>query len=339
MEISVAKLPKSKVEITVIVSPEEFEAFRKSVLADFSSRAKVEGFRQGKAPSEVVQREIGEEALLAETARTALSEGYAKAIDQEKLDVLGEPQVTVKKLAPGNPFEFQIIVAILPGIDLPEYAKIAKEAERKEVMIEDKEIENALQWLRESRKEEDGPIPELTDGLAQSLGNFKGVEDLRVSIKEGLLQEKRAQESQRLQQEVLGKIAEKAKAEIPDVLIEQEKRAMLENTKQGVKQMMQIEFAQYLEQVKKTEAEVLESFCKEAEKRVKVSLVLREITRQEHIEATPEDVEEEVNKVLAKYANLDTAKEQVDLGRLTQYVKGVIENEKTLKRLEELIGQ
>ena len=295
MEISVKTQQQSKVEITGVFQTDEFNRYRDKALTENGARITLEGFRQGKAPLERVQQAVGQEAILTEAARLAITDAYTKAIAEHKLDVVGEPAVVVKKLAPGNPFEFQLTVAVIPAITLPDYKKLASQIQPKEVAVTEEEIQETLRHLRESRKKEDGSLPELTDEFAKTLGHFETIEEVKEGLRSGLLQEKQFQEIQRVRQEILETISSKAKGELPDILVSQEKQSMLENIRYGVKETLQMEFADYLQKINKTEEELLETLAKDAEKRVKNSLVLREITKQEQLHATPDEIDSEVS--------------------------------------------
>ena len=69
-------------------------------------------------------------------------------------------------------------------------------------------------------------LPELNDDFAKSVG-FESVEDLGKSMRNGIEQEKKMAEKQRIRTEVLEKIAKETKVDLPQVLIEREKEALL----------------------------------------------------------------------------------------------------------------
>ena len=350
MNSSQKKLEKSEVEIDIELSAEELEAYREDALAVLGKDMRVEGFRPGHAPSQVVERKIGESSVLEKMARSAISESYTNFIQQEGLDVIGDPEVQILKLAPGNPFEYRIRVAVLPEIELPDYKKLAGEKERKKVTVEEKEVQDALEWLQKSKKEDvagatdlkmanpadvSANKEELSDEFAKSLGNFENLAALKESVNEGLQHEKEMQETDRLRQEIIENITEEARMEIPDILIEREKAVLLENVKKGIGSVMQMEFEDYLQKSGKTEQELLESFASEAEQRVKKFLVLREVARREQIAVTKEEIEEEANNILAHYKDASSASKEIDPLKLREYTEGVIRHEKTLQFLQQ----
>jgi FKBP-type peptidyl-prolyl cis-trans isomerase (trigger factor) len=340
MKTSQKQLPKSQVQIDVQLELPELEQYRAEAVAALAKEMNVEGFRPGHVSPAVAEKQLQETTILAEVARLAIADTYKKVLQEQRFDAIGEPNVRVVKLAPGNPLEFQITFAALSEVRLPDYVAIAKESEKREVRVEDKEIEDALQWLAESRKTEDGAVPEINDKFAGSLGSFENVAGLKESVAEGLQHEKETKEKDRVRQEILEHIAAKAAVEIPDLLIEREKGVLLQNVKQGVSQMMDISFEEYLQKSGKTEQELLTSFQEEAEKRVKRFLVLREIAKKEAINPTEEEIETEANNILSHYKEAAKAGApaggEIDPARLKEYTEGVIRHEKTLQFLEEL---
>lgn len=177
-------------------------------------------------------------------------------------------------------------------------------------------------------------LPEINDEWAKNLGRFENLASLKESVREGINLEKEREESQRVRQEILEKISQKAEIEIPEILIEEEKNKLLENLKKSVSEILKISFEDYLKKIKKSEEELRESFSEEAKRRIKNSLILREIARKEKIEVSEEEIKNEINRILKKYP-FEKAKE-LDLGKLKLYIEGEIRNEKTLQRLESL---
>jgi trigger factor len=127
------------------------------------------------------------------------------------------------------------------------------------------------------------------------------------------------------------------KSEIPEILIETEKKRMLEDLKNLVAERLKISFEEYLKKIKKEEKELLDSFLNEAEKKVKIALILREISKREKIEVSEEEIQGAINEFLKNYPDLEKAKKELDLENLKSYYEEVIRNEKVLKMLENLV--
>ena len=144
--------------------------------------------------------------------------------------------------------------------------------------------------------------------------------------------EKERMEKERMRSEILEKIVKESEIEAPEILIESEKKRQLENLKKQVPQMLGISFEDYLKRINKNETELLDSFWFEAQKRVKNSLILKEIEKKENIEAQDQEVKNEMEKILKNYPQT----KDLDLERIKEYTKEVIKDEKTLQILENL---
>jgi len=151
MKSTVKKLPESKVELEVEIPSEEFNHFVERATLSVGKDLEVEGFRKGKAPKEVVEQKVGKENILVEAADLAIKENYAKAVLENKIEAISQPEIDILKLAAGNPLIFRAKTSVLPEIKLGDYKEIAKKVEKKEVSVEDKEIDNALKWFQKSR--------------------------------------------------------------------------------------------------------------------------------------------------------------------------------------------
>jgi FKBP-type peptidyl-prolyl cis-trans isomerase (trigger factor) len=92
----------------------------------------------------------------------------------------------------------------------------------------------------------------------------------------------------------------------------------------------------YLENIKKSKSDLTEGWKETAKKRVRSALVLKEIAASEEIFVPAEEIEEEMNRVLAYYKGTGDMEKNVDMERLYNYTKGVLTNEKVFKFLENL---
>jgi len=147
-----------------------------------------------------------------------------------------------------------------------------------------------------------------------------------------LTMEKKEEENQRAKNEVLEKISQGTNFEIPDILVQHEEENLFRDFKQMVAQNLKISFEEYLTAVRQTEKNLKESFQKEAQKRVRHFLILKEIGKSENISVTDEEITAETNKTIKNYPP-DKVK-KLDLPRLKDYTKEVIYNQKVLQRLE-----
>ncbi len=154
MNIQKNKLPKSQIEFTVELSVDELKPFIERGAEEISKEIKIEGFRPGKAPMDIVKRQVGEMSILQEAAHLAINKTFGKILDEQMGDEepVGQPSVEITKLAPGNPLEFKVKIAILPTIELGAYKDL--KVKRVVAKADEKEVERTIEYLCESRVKE-----------------------------------------------------------------------------------------------------------------------------------------------------------------------------------------
>lgn len=425
MNIEIKNLPKSRIEINFELAAEEFEPFVEKAAATLSQNVKIEGFRPGKAPRDLVEKKVGQSALYEEAAELAVRKTYVAAVLEKNLNVIGRPEIQILKLAPKNPFNYKAVAAVLPEIKLPDYKTIAAETKSraKPAEVPEKEINEALEYLRKSRaknsaadreaktgdfcevdfearhggvkiekgesknhplvigdkefvpgfeenlvgmksgeektfsvktpddyfkKEYAGKVldfkvkmnavferilPEMDDEFAKGLGKFENLEALKKSVKEGLLAEKEKKEKDRLRMEILEKIAEKTEMELPDILVESEKEKMAHELEHSVERFG-LNLETYLAQIKKTADDLKKDWQKDAEKRAKAALILREIAAKEKLAPTEEEIAEKINETVKYYQSAEEAAKKIDSAAVRDYIAGQLKNEKVFEFLE-----
>jgi trigger factor len=121
------------------------EAFQ-SVTKEFQREAALPGFRPGKAPAEMVVRKYGKD-IEKEVKRKLISESYKQAVEEQKLDVLGYPDIEEIQFGRGKPLQFAATIETEPEFELPVYKGIPVKREGRSVTDED--VERALEALRQ----------------------------------------------------------------------------------------------------------------------------------------------------------------------------------------------
>lgn len=147
-------LEKSQIEFEVNLNIEEFKPYLEKGAKKLSEQVKIEGFRPGKAPYEILKQKVGEMAILEEAAniaiRSTIDEVLDKHLDGEQL--AGQPQVEIIKLAPNNDFIYKVKMPILPKVKLGQYKELnIKSQENK---VDEKELEKTLEQLKEMKAKE-----------------------------------------------------------------------------------------------------------------------------------------------------------------------------------------
>lgn len=178
-------------------------------------------------------------------------------------------------------------------------------------------------------------LPELDDRFAQSLGKFQDVPSLKKSIREGILAEKENKAKEKFRQKILEKIINSIEWDIPEVLVEAEKNRLFSEFKENFLRGSKVSFEEYLKKTKRTEKEIKDGFENLAIKNIKMSLTLKEISKKENIQASPQEIENQINEWFKKYPDIEYA-QSLDLEKLKEYTRERIINEKTLQLLESI---
>ena len=164
MQVNKKNLEKSQIEFEVTLSFIEFKPYFDKAIAKVSEQVKVEGFRPGKAPYELLKQKVGEMAILEEAANIAIRSTIDKLLDDhlKEDDPAGQPQVEIIKLAPENDFIYKIKMSILPKVELVQYKDL--KIKEDEVKVEDSEVEKTLEQLREMKAKESASSEKANKG-------------------------------------------------------------------------------------------------------------------------------------------------------------------------------
>ena len=129
---SCEKLEKSRVALTIEASAEEFEAAVNKAYLKMRGKINVPGFRVGKAPRKIIEKMYGEEVFYEEAVNIILPDAYEDAIKEQKLDVVGYPEVELESCTKDG-VVFKCTVAVYPEAKLGQYKGL--EAPKAEVKV------------------------------------------------------------------------------------------------------------------------------------------------------------------------------------------------------------
>lgn len=343
--IETKKLEKSETEVTIEIDAKKFESYRASAMKEIQKHIELPGFRKGKVPENMIENQVAEAAILEEMAEKAINDVYGKVLDDEKIDAIGRPEISITKIAKGNPLEFKVKVAIVPEVKLPKYKEIAKKegSKKEKVTVEDKEVEDTIEEIRKSRgkkievetKDEKGEakieekmdLHDLDDEFVKTLGDFKNVEELKTKIKENIGLEKERLENDKNRTRIIEEIVKETEIELPNIIVEQELNKMLAQFRGNI-ESMGLNFDEYLKRSEKGLDEIKKEWEKDAEKRAKIQFMIVKIAEAEKIKADEKEIDKEVGHLVEHYADIDPARARI-------YVESMLTNEKVMKFLEE----
>lgn len=429
MNVTVKKLPESKVEMKVVLPWEEWQGEIEHAKDGMAKSVKLPGFRPGKVPKNMVEQRFGKQAIMVEAAEHVVSHSYAKALEQEKIDAIGQPEVTLGKVSEGEEFTYSIVTAVMPEVKLASWRdavkKVNSDHTKKSTEVAEEDITKELERLatmrakqvavnREAKmgdsvlvdfivkqegvvieggKSENHPlvlgkgvfipgfeeelvgmkehdektfeltfpaeyhakhlagrqatfevkmrsvqereVPVLDDAFAKSLGKFETLAEVKENLKKGMLEEKKEQMKNERRTAILDALVDKATIEFPELLVTQELLRMTQDFEAQLTQMG-LNLEAYLEQMKKTKAELETEWLPQAKRRLSANLVIEFLAEEESITVDTPEVEAEMNKALQYYKNIKDIEKNIDMERLYAAVSGQLKNEKVLAWLESL---
>ncbi len=424
MQVTKKNLTPTKVQLKLVADDASMmQDIKREALKALADTVKIQGFREGKAPLNIIEKHVSQERLQSEFLDRAMNKLYVAALDQEKLRPVEQPQVKIVKFVPYDTLELEAEVEVVGAVTLPDYKKIKLPKEK--VSVTAKEIDAVLDDLkkRDAEKKEvkraakngdqatidfvgvdektkepiagaDGkayPLllgsnafipgfeenvvglkpgdektfvvtfpkdygakelqnhkvaftvtvhavhelvePTLDDAFAAKVGPFKTVQDLKDDIKKELEFRKNEEAEQHYTDELITKLAEKAKVAIPEVLVNEQIDRLVQDQRQNLIYRGQT-WPEYLEAEGLTEETFRAKQRPAAELRVKAGLVLSEIADVEKIEVTREELEAQMQALKARYTD---AKMQAELAnpKAMREIASRLLTEKTVAKLTE----
>lgn len=352
-----------------------------------------------------------------------ISNYYWQALEQEKIESIGQPKIEVEKFAPGNDLVFKATVALLPKVKLGTYIDL--KVKKNEAEVDPKEVDKVINDIREMRAKEstkleavtkddkaevdfsinlDGQqiegghaekyplvignsrmipgfeeqiigmtageekeftlsfpnnyhneavagkecvfkvkvqnvfrreLPEFTDQFVTELGDFKDVNDFKEKMTVNIKNEKQYKENQKAEIAMLEKILDNSEFDpIPEVLIDAEAHKMLHELQHSIESQGMV-WDDYLNSIKKDHDTLQADFKEGAERRVKTSLIMREITLKEKLVETKEEVMAEVAKLKEQFKDNPQAMENLESEGYLKYLENSMNNDKVLKFLRD----
>ena len=143
-------------------------------------------------------------------------------------------------------------------------------------------------------------LPELNDEFAQDVSEFDTLAEYKADVRKHLEVEKENEAKRTKEDEAIAKIIEKSEMEIPEAMIETQCENMVNDFAQRIAQSG-LTMEQYMQFSGMTLDKLKEQVRPEAEMRIKSSLVLEQIAKDENIEVSDEEVDAEIEKMAAQY--------------------------------------
>ena len=415
------KLDADHIELVVELGRDELAEYVRLTEEALGQEVNIDGFRPGKAPREKVRQHVGEAQVLESALQTAVQRSLGQVIAEQKLDVIEATDLLVKENTPDK-LVYSMKLQLFPEVKLPVLADI--KVSRREVVVETKEVDEALETIKASRavltatdepavkgdrlevdfevkengvlidggastnhpvvigKENFVPgfeeqligmkkgerkefsltapkdfanktvagqkldfsvtvkdvkkvtLPELNDEFAKTLGQFANLDQLMLNIRDGLTEEKKDKENQRVRLEIMNALIDKAACQASPSMIEDQLTTMMQNFDQDLHRH-DMELSLYLAKIGKTQEDIKKEWRPEAERQVKMALVIHAIARENNITITREETDEALESLIqSTMLRNGGANPNLDMERMRSLIQSRLLNEKTFQFLE-----
>jgi trigger factor len=144
---AVETLSPTRAKLTVEVPFSELKPSLDAAYRKIAQQINVPGFRRGKVPAVIIDRQIGRGAVLDEAINEALPKLYVQALQDNDLEPLAQPEVDITRLDDNESLEFTAEVDVRPSIELPDLEGI--EVGVAAIEVTDQDVEEEIQSLRE----------------------------------------------------------------------------------------------------------------------------------------------------------------------------------------------
>jgi trigger factor len=147
MQIKREQLTPTTIKLSISADKPFLDAAKQAVVGKLAQGAKIPGFRPGKAPANLVEKQLDPAVLQSEFIDQAINQLYVGAIEQEKLRPAAAPQIALSKFVPYSTLEFTAEVEVVGGVKLADYTKLKLEPRKVEVTAKD--VTGVLDNLRQ----------------------------------------------------------------------------------------------------------------------------------------------------------------------------------------------
>lgn len=148
MKHNLKKLNNNQVKAIVELDREDLQRYLNKAESMLGSNLDIKGFRKGKAPKELLKKHLDQEQVRALALEIAVEESLSDVIKGDSLDVLDTSQLSVESNDPAQ-FRYSILLDLFPDVELADLSKI--KVKRQDVKVEEKEVDDAVETIKNSR--------------------------------------------------------------------------------------------------------------------------------------------------------------------------------------------
>ncbi len=281
----------------IIEVEEEYSNFLKAVEQAFGKASKeirIPGFRQGKAPRDLVEKAVNRDVVEAHAAQDLISDIYPKIVDELKFDPVDYPNIEIMQQEKDKPFTFRVSVDVYPEIKLGKYKGL--KVDKKKVDVTEEEVLKVLGNLQD-RVSQVGPEGKLEkkpldDEFAKKVSGFGTMAELKQEVNQSLLKQRESEVEADVKNKLISQVSNEANLSMPPAMIDHEIDLMLDELKGSLAQSG-LTLDGYLKGIKKEMKTLRDELRKSAEIRARGKLVLRAVAEEEKMSVSDDEAKEE----------------------------------------------
>jgi trigger factor len=189
MQTTVEETAPHVVKLTVEVPADEFGRDLDRTYRAIANQIKVPGFRKGKVPKQIIDTQVGRDAILEEFVSSSVPAYFRRAVTDEDLAPITDPEIDVQQLEPGKPLIFSATVEVRPRLSFEESDYTGITVTKPSIEVTEADIDDWIERLRErfSELEPVGRPVQQGDFVTVDLTVTKGGEKVQQASREDYL--------------------------------------------------------------------------------------------------------------------------------------------------------
>lgn len=147
MAFEMIKKEGNHVTLQMTVSAEAFEKAIQKVYSATKSRYAIPGFRKGKVPRSIIEKQFGEGVFFEDAINELLPGAYSDAVEALSLDPVAQPDIDVKEISKETGLVIEAVVAVKPEVEIEGYKGV--EVKKIDTVISDEDVEKEIEKIRD----------------------------------------------------------------------------------------------------------------------------------------------------------------------------------------------
>lgn len=412
MSYKIRSKEKNNLEVEIVISEKKWEESLQKAYEETKNKYSVQGFRRGKAPRKVIEKQYGESVFFDYALEIAFADEYNEFLDKNlEIEPIAQPDVRIEK------FEKDGIVLVasaplMPEVELGSYTGLTVERGKEKVKKADVEAELKSVAERQARfvestkpaelgdfatidfagsvdgeifeggtaqgyrlelgshsfidnfedqlvgtavgeekdvnvtfpenyhekslagkkavfkvvvqKIEKKEIPEITDEFAANVSEFENLEDYKKDIEKRLSQKLEQEKERKVENDLLEKIVQSSKVEIPEILVERQLDIFIRDLETRLS-FQGLKLEEYLDYVGTNVSDLRKERREQAEQTVKTRLVLEALVKKENMVVSEEELDSALKETAERYKKtVEEYKKSLDDRTIAYYQNDIL---------------